>query len=295
MFHRSKLLFVLLSASLLSTRAMELTRADDRVFSGPQVGEKLPPLKIRGVFEPHAGKELDLVATAAGKPIVLVFIHDVNRPSLRMTKLLTSYTAGLASRGVATGVVWLTDDVTEAETLVNKLGRMPNSADRALSRAVPTGVSLDGREGPGSYGLNRNVTLTILVGQAGKVTANFALIQSSIAVDLPKILPEIAKVCGAPAASLDDLLFVSPNSFLDQMLSLTDRSATPEDVDQAAVAIDRLLKDDGAARDELRRVLRNATDKRIVDQHGTARAREHLRRWSQQLSPAQEIPRSGQP
>ena len=67
--------------------------ADDKVFSGPQVGEKLPPFKVRGVFDDDAGKELDFVKQADGKPIVLVFVHDVNRPSIGMTRVLTNYTA----------------------------------------------------------------------------------------------------------------------------------------------------------------------------------------------------------
>ena len=49
----------------------------------------------------------------------------------------------------------------------------------SLRWRVPVGVSVDGLEGPGSYGLNRNVTLTVLVGKAGRVRANFALVQPS--------------------------------------------------------------------------------------------------------------------
>ena len=35
--------------------------AQDKVFSGPQVGEKLKPFKVRGVFDDDAGKDLDFV------------------------------------------------------------------------------------------------------------------------------------------------------------------------------------------------------------------------------------------
>ena len=64
----------------------------------------------------------------------------------------------------------------------------------------------EGKEGPGSYGLNRNVTLTILVGKEGKVTANFALVQPSTQADLPKILEEVAKVAGGPVAKAEHLI-----------------------------------------------------------------------------------------
>src|SRR5687767_15568811 len=130
----------------------------DPIFSGPQVGEKLPPFLVRGAFDADAGKELDFVKQASGKPLVLVFVHDANRPSIGMTRALTSYTVGRAKDGLVTGVVWLDDDVTEAENMLKRIRH-------ALTAGAPTGISLDGKEGPGSYGLNRNVTLTILVGK----------------------------------------------------------------------------------------------------------------------------------
>src|SRR5262249_24866236 len=68
----------------------------ERLFSGPQVGEKLPPFRVRGVFDADAGKDLDFVTQAAGKPVVLVFVHDVNRQSVGMTRALTGYTVGRA-------------------------------------------------------------------------------------------------------------------------------------------------------------------------------------------------------
>src|SRR5258708_585075 len=89
--------------------------AEERIFSGPQVGEKLAGFKVRGVFEPDAGKDLDFVAAAKSKPIVLVFVHDVNRQSISMVRVLTAYTKSSAKDGLSTGVVWLSEDATEAE------------------------------------------------------------------------------------------------------------------------------------------------------------------------------------
>ncbi len=54
-------------------------QAGDKVFSGPQVGEKPPVFKVRGVFDTDAGTETDFVAKSNGKPIVLIFVHDLNR------------------------------------------------------------------------------------------------------------------------------------------------------------------------------------------------------------------------
>ncbi len=173
-------------------------QADEPIFSGPQVGEKLPSFKVRGVFAEDAGKDLDFVSQANGKPVVLVFVHDATRPSIGMTRVLTQYTMSRAKDGLMTGVVWLQDDATEAENTLKRI-------QHALTPKTPTGVSMDGREGPGSYGLNRNVMLTILVGKAGIVTGNFALVQPSLQVDLPKILESVVAVVGGTVPKLEEL------------------------------------------------------------------------------------------
>src|SRR5688500_6248774 len=90
------------------------------IFSGPQVGEKLAPFKVRGAFDAEAGKELDFVKQANGKPIVLIFVHEANRPSLGLTRVLTGYTVSRAKDGLVTGVVMLSDDATKAEELAKR-------------------------------------------------------------------------------------------------------------------------------------------------------------------------------
>ena len=46
-------------------------KADERVFSGPQAGEKLAPFKVRGAFDDAAGKEIDFVEAAGARPFLL--------------------------------------------------------------------------------------------------------------------------------------------------------------------------------------------------------------------------------
>lgn len=247
--------------------------ADDKIFSGPQIGEKLAEFKVRGFFEPNYGKELDFVKQTAGKPIVLVFVHDGNRPSLRFTQVLSNYTCGLVDQGLATGIVWLADDITEAESALKRNGQ-------ALTKEAPTGISLDGKEGPGSYGLNRNVTLTILIGKEGLVTANFALVQPNIQADLRKILSAIGKVLGTPAATLEDLLIV-PNAKLQVYFSrLVLKTAELRAVDEEAQRIENYVQQDEAARQELGRITSKLVREGRLSKHGTAHAQEYLRKWA---------------
>lgn len=65
--------------------------ADDQIFSGPQIGELLPELPIRLALGAQAGSDFDPVTTAAAKPVLLIFVHDINRQSISMTRVLSGY------------------------------------------------------------------------------------------------------------------------------------------------------------------------------------------------------------
>jgi hypothetical protein len=167
-------------------------------FSGPQKGEAISSFKVRGVLGDKAGEEYDLVAQAKGQPLVLMFVHEVNRPSVGLARVVMDYAATLKKDGLSSGLVLLTADATETEDWAKR-------AAGALPKGVPIGISTDGIEGPGAYGLNRKVTVTILVAKENKVTGNFALIQPSVAADAPKIIEAIATTAGAKPPTGEEL------------------------------------------------------------------------------------------
>jgi hypothetical protein len=169
----------------------------EEVFSGPQPGEELPAFKVQGVFDDLAGQELDFVTQADGGPLLLIFVHQVTRPSASVTRMLARYAAGREDDGLDCGIVWLTADRSAAEEYL-KLARP------SLAFEAPVGISIDGAEGPGSLGLNRQVELTILVANEGKVTANFAIVQSS-PTEVPAMLEEVVKLIGGEVPSLESL------------------------------------------------------------------------------------------
>ena len=173
---------------------------NDPVFSGPQVAEKLPALKVRLVYGQAAGQTVDLVERAAGKPTLLVIVSGSNRPVARLTRILMSF-AEMHQEGLFAGVVYLDNDQTAA---VQQLKR----AVSWWKVGAPVGVSTDGAEGPGSYGLNRNVNLTILVANEGRVTSNFALVQPS-ETDAPKILKDVVSLVGGRVPTETEVMFLS--------------------------------------------------------------------------------------
>lgn len=264
-----------------------IVTADEPVFSGPQVDEKLTAFKVRGVFDEVAGKELDFVTAAGDKPLVLIFVHDVNRQSISLVRVLSSYTVNRAKDDLHTGIVWLDADATEAENTLKRI-------KHALTPKAPTGISLDGREGPGAYGLNRNVQVTVLVGKAGKVTANFALVQPSLQADLPKILAEVVKVAGGKVPKLEEIEGMpamtrpmanapmqDPN--LRGLLSPVIRlNAAAEDVENAAKAVEEYCAKNEATRAEVGRIANTIINAGKLKDYGTERAQEYLQKWAKE-------------
>ncbi len=269
-----------------------IARADEPVFSGPQPGERLVGFEVQGVFDDQAGKRFDLVKQAGGKPIVLVFVHKVTRPSIALVRVVMTYVAERRADGVSGGIVWLDDDATAAEAFLKR-------ARHALPPNTPVGISVDGAEGPGAYGLNRNVTLTVLVGRENKVTANFALVQPSVQADAPKILKAIVDVAGGEVPKLAELekrsrpMRAAGRSRLPQELQralrqLIDKSATAEEVDQTAAKIEAAVARDAAARRAIGEIARRIVDSGKLANYGTPPAQEHLRKWARRFGPTKK-------
>jgi hypothetical protein len=172
-------------------------QSDDPVYSGPQPGEKLAPFKVLGFTGPQAGKQFDLIEQLGAAPTLLMFVHEVTRPAAQLMRPLDLYGSKLAADGFATHFVWLAADRSATEDRLRGI-------QGSLQFKSPISISLDGLEGPGSYGLNRKVALTILVAKDNKVVANFAITQPN-ETDAPKILEAMAKLVGKMPPTLADL------------------------------------------------------------------------------------------
>ena len=186
---------------------------ENRLYSGPQPGEKLPPLKVAGISGEIDGKTFDITAKADGKPLVL-FLQDTNGVGIKglvgVSNLLLKIDAfqkrhskvtgaKKSDRGIQIGVVLLADD----------LDTLPEWASEMLKAEIPNevlkGLSTDGREGPGSYGLNRNVAQTVIIAKDGKVLHNFAFTQPMLYTD-PHLLGAIAQAIDVEPTTLEKWL-----------------------------------------------------------------------------------------
>lgn len=181
---------------------------ENRIFSGPQPGEKLPALMVTGIDGELEGQTYDITAETDGKPLVL-FLQDTNGVGVKglvnVFELLLQIDAfqktgaETSNEGLQIGVVFLADN----------LDALPEWARDMLKEEIPNavlkGISPDGREGPGSYGLNRNVAQTVLIAKDSKVLHNFAFTQPMLYAD-PHFLGAIADAVGADAPALEKWL-----------------------------------------------------------------------------------------
>jgi hypothetical protein len=172
-------------AGLLMLALLASARADDGVYSGPQPGEKTTPFKAIELRGESAGKERDIIAENEGAPTVLAFVHGVERSMAPLMTVLDEY-GKERKELLKTEFVFLSGDRLSSQQ------RLPLVA-QSLRLQSPISLSVDGAEGPGNYGLNKECLLTVVVARENKVATNFALVQPGMA-DASKIITAIARV-----------------------------------------------------------------------------------------------------
>jgi hypothetical protein len=292
----------LVSVLLLAFGLCSVGAAQEAVFSGPQVGEILPPLSVRNIVGPQAGEESDPVATADGKPLLLIFIHKRERPAFGLANTLTKAAVERKPQGLRRQLVFLTDDPTATESWLKQIAGY-------FEKDTPVAISTEGPEGPGAYGLNRNVTMTVLVAREGKATANFALVQPSLAADGPKILKAIWDATGGGA--VPEITKFAPQAMRARMRAGADdpqdeklrgllrgviqEDASAEQVEKAAKAIEDYVTGNRIARSQLGQITRRVVDSPRFAEYATAAAREKLKAWAEKYGPAAEEPAQPQP
>ena len=170
------------------------------LFSGPQPGENLPPLMAKGINGETKGKTYDVIAKADGQLLVL-FLQDESGLGLRGLLGISRLLAQIAEKSkekMHISAVFLGDTPDTVENQASKLiSHVPSG--------VLLGISQDGREGPGSYGLNRSVAQTVIIAKDGKVLHNFAFTQPMLRPD-PYVLGAVGEAIGIKPATLEKWL-----------------------------------------------------------------------------------------
>lgn len=268
---------------------------DEPVFSGPQPGEKLAPFVMTGVIGKDADRKIDVVMEQDTKPCVLIFVHERSRPAFGLANMVMRLVEDRGPEKLAGSLVFLTDDPTETADWMNRFPQY-------FPKQIRKGISVDGKEGPGAYGLNRNVSLTILVANKNVVTGSFALVQPSIEVDGPKIFKAIAEVLGEK--DVPKTADYQPNSQrgdraqmkqregaaspqhpeIRTMLSpLIQKTATNEEVDTAAKKVEEFAADHADFRVQIGDIARRIIAAEKLENYGTSKCQEYLTKWAKEF------------
>lgn len=280
--------FIIYLAATCIAFCAPLNAQDAPIFSGPQPGEALTPFVARWAYGESVGKEFDIVSEADGGPIAIVFVHELTRPSIGLTRGLMDFARQREADKLSRAVVFLSDDATALEARLKR-------AQHALPDGLPIGISVDGNEGPGAYGLNRKVTLTVLVANENKVTANFALVQPSL-TDAPDIGLAIEKLFGNDKKpTLEEMgasrpamrgrmnrrgAQVNDGLFRSMIGPVIQKTASKEDVDTAAKKVEALAAKNPAFKQRVAEVTNRIIRAGRIATYGTPAAQEYLKKWS---------------
>ena len=259
------------------------------MFSGPQVGEKITPFEAKLVLGKGAGETVQVFAEEEKAPQLLVFVHQVTRPAIGLSRMLIDYAKKLEPKGLQSNVVFLSDDRTETEAWMKR-------AQHALPKGVRTLVSVDGIEGPGAYGLNRKAQVTILVCDEGKVSANFALGQPSINVDAPKIGHALVQAIGGDEKpTLEDMGFAGRGmrrrmnaasnpeqdaKYRSMMAPLIQKNASLAEVMEAAANIETYAKEHAWFKQRVEKAAGLIVNGGKLSNYGTPEAQGYLKEWA---------------
>ncbi len=156
------------------------------IFSGPQPGEKVPSLTVIQLRGDKAGQEFDPVALAGDKLHLMFFVGKARTFGrfLGQQKQQLQAIEKNSKRPWAMSVIVCSDDANEVE-------KNFAWADKAYPKDLVAGLSKDGSAGPPSYGLDKNITATVIVVKDGKVTHNLPYVTNAFYTQ-PHILGAIA-------------------------------------------------------------------------------------------------------
>ncbi|HRH98501.1 MAG TPA: hypothetical protein PLB55_21345 [Prosthecobacter sp.] len=177
---------IFLTTTLILVSLNRLMAADP-VFSGPQPGETTTPFTSVDIIGTEAGKERDVITLNTGAPTVLVFVHGLERSMLPLMRAVDNYGDKFKDR-LKTEFIFL------AAERVGGMEKYAPALNSIKLKGRPT-LSVDGAEGPGNYGLNKECLMTIIAAKDNKAQASFALVQPGIA-DAEAVLGAIAKMIG---------------------------------------------------------------------------------------------------
>lgn len=189
-------LLALILATTAAGAVWSADAQDEEVFSGPLPGEPIVPFEVVAATGDERDTVVDYVTRFDGAPTVYCFIHQVTRASSRTIRALDEACAARADEGLEALFVMLGADQDQTERYGLQLPDI-------LSLNSRVAISVDGQEGPGAWGLDREMVLTVTVVDENTTVASFPLLSTN-ETDVPRIMRAVDGLL-VELDTLDDL------------------------------------------------------------------------------------------
>ena len=169
---------------------------EEPIYSGPQAGEKILPFAALNLRGNTAGQEFDPTELAGEKFHLMFFVREARTFGRFLGQLRTQLQAIEDNSGQpwAMTVIVSTDDANEAEKSFAVL-------DQRYPKSLIVGLSKDGAAGPPAYGLDKNLTATVIVAKGGLVQHNLPYVGNAFYTQ-PHILGAISEAMKIDHATL---------------------------------------------------------------------------------------------
>ncbi len=180
------------------------------IYSGPQSGEKIPSLTAINLRGDQAGQEFDPVDLAGDKLHLMFFVRK-SRTFGRFLGQLRQQLQSIEENSKqpwAMSVIVCTDDANEAEKSFSVL-------DQRYPKNLIVALSKEGSAGPPAYGLDKNLTATVIVAKNGKVAHNLPYAGNAFYTQ-PHILGAIAKAMEVDHETLRKYIGEKPGDAVSQ-------------------------------------------------------------------------------
>ena len=140
------------------------------VNSGPAVGQAIEGFSVEAVTGASSGQKADVVASRGPKTTVYAFVSSDkwSRPCARFLKKLDGEIGTVPDAQIV--AVWLTPDINASKEYLPKAQQSLQFSHTDLT------VFAGDASGPGSWGINTDADVTIVVVKEGKVGKTFGFV-----------------------------------------------------------------------------------------------------------------------
>lgn len=149
--------------------------------SGLKVGDRPGAFNVKDVTGPNAGKSLCYRCSYGSRPVVNVFVREVNDELATLIKQVDEVVAKNDDKKMAAFVVVLAED---ADKIAPQLEEM---AKKNGIKHVPLTI-FDGEAGPSDYNIAEKADVTVMMWNKSEVKANMALGKGELNEDAIKTI-----------------------------------------------------------------------------------------------------------